>query len=116
MRRGRALLVDIMIDDKHRRDHAGRHPQQRDPTSSMSTASCMADAGRYACHLDKGMPFPGRETRTALHRRADREPCDRAAHWTAEDVERRMEFGLRCAYAHGVSAIRTISIPMRARW
>ncbi len=28
-------------------------------------------------------------------------------HWTKPDLQRRMEFGLRCAYAHGVSAIRT---------
>jgi cytosine/creatinine deaminase len=32
---------------------------------------------------------------------------DRAKYWHAEDVRRRMEFGLRCAYAHGVAAIRT---------
>jgi cytosine deaminase len=27
--------------------------------------------------------------------------------WTAPDLRRRMDFGLRCAYAHGVTAIRT---------
>jgi len=27
--------------------------------------------------------------------------------WTAPDLRRRIDFGLRCAYAHGVSAIRT---------
>lgn len=32
---------------------------------------------------------------------------DRIRHWHAEDVYRRMEFGLRCAEAHGVAAIRT---------
>jgi cytosine deaminase len=32
---------------------------------------------------------------------------DRTQRWTAEDVKRRMEFGLRCAYVHGVAAIRT---------
>lgn len=32
---------------------------------------------------------------------------DREAHWSATDVERRMEFALRCAYAHGTRAIRT---------
>ena len=29
------------------------------------------------------------------------------AYWTVPDLRRRMDFGLRCAYAHGVSAIRT---------
>ncbi|MFT4025675.1 MAG: cytosine deaminase [Novosphingobium sp.] len=33
--------------------------------------------------------------------------ADRKAHWTPEDMRRRMEFGLRCAYAHGVRAMRT---------
>ncbi len=32
---------------------------------------------------------------------------DREARWAAEDVRRRMEFGLTSAYAHGVVAIRT---------
>jgi cytosine deaminase len=32
---------------------------------------------------------------------------DRAANWSAADVATRMEFGLRCAFAHGTAAIRT---------
>ena len=32
---------------------------------------------------------------------------DREARWSAEDVRARMEFALRCAYAHGTGAIRT---------
>ncbi|HWK44587.1 MAG TPA: cytosine deaminase, partial [Stellaceae bacterium] len=32
---------------------------------------------------------------------------DRARHWTAADIERRFEFGLRCAMSHGTVAIRT---------
>ena len=32
---------------------------------------------------------------------------DRNRHWNAEDLYRRMEFGLKSAYAHGSSAIRT---------
>ncbi len=37
----------------------------------------------------------------------DATQADRAAHWRPPDLRRRMEFGLRCAEAHGVSAIRT---------
>jgi cytosine deaminase len=33
--------------------------------------------------------------------------ADREARWTADDVRRRMDFALRCAYAHGTAAIRT---------
>jgi cytosine deaminase len=32
---------------------------------------------------------------------------DRVAHWSAADVKKRMEFSLRCAYAHGTGLIRT---------
>ena len=33
--------------------------------------------------------------------------ADRNAHWNSADVRARMEFSLRCAYAHGTAAIRT---------
>ncbi|TMV48529.1 cytosine deaminase, partial [Thioclava sp. BHET1] len=33
--------------------------------------------------------------------------ADRAAHWAADDVRARMNFALRCAYAHGTGALRT---------
>lgn len=32
---------------------------------------------------------------------------DRQGHWNYEDIYRRFDFGLRCAYAHGTVAIRT---------
>ncbi|MBO6537975.1 MAG: cytosine deaminase [Rhizobiaceae bacterium] len=32
---------------------------------------------------------------------------DRESNWSARDVARRMDFALRCAYAHGTAAIRT---------
>ena len=32
---------------------------------------------------------------------------DRVNNWAAADVERRFDFALRCAYAHGTAAIRT---------
>ncbi len=33
--------------------------------------------------------------------------ADREANWSAEDVRRRMDFSLRCAFAHGTGALRT---------
>ena len=59
-------------------------------------------------HLDKGHIWPRARTAdggfwTALETvRRDRE-----ANWRAEDVARRMDFALRCAWAHGTSAVRT---------
>lgn len=32
---------------------------------------------------------------------------DRTTHWSADDVRQRMDFALRCAFAHGTRAIRT---------
>jgi cytosine/creatinine deaminase len=59
-------------------------------------------------HLDKGhiwprQPNPDGTFMGALNAVAD----DRAANWARHDVERRMEFALACAYAHGTAAIRT---------
>jgi len=59
-------------------------------------------------HLDKGHIVDrtrnpdGSFTGARLATRADR-----GKYWTEDDVRHRMEFGLRCAYAHGVAAIRT---------
>lgn len=59
-------------------------------------------------HLDKGhvvarTPNPDGTFTGALTATG----ADRAAFWTAEDIALRMNFALRCAYAHGVGAIRT---------
>lgn len=59
-------------------------------------------------HLDKGHIWPRAENPDgtfigALQAVHD----DREKNWTAGDVKRRFEFGLRSAYAHGTVAIRT---------
>ncbi|HEX4768813.1 MAG TPA: cytosine deaminase [Lichenihabitans sp.] len=59
-------------------------------------------------HLDKGHIWPRAPNPDGTRDRAiETVGADRAAHWTAEDVRARMEFGLACAYAHGTAAIRT---------
>jgi cytosine deaminase len=59
-------------------------------------------------HLDKGHIWPRKPNPTGDHPGAARATTeDRTARWTAEDVRRRMEFGLETAFAHGVVAIRT---------
>jgi cytosine deaminase len=105
-----AILVDIMIDDGR---VAAIVPAGTMPPGD---AAIVALDGRLVwptlvdmhTHLDKGhvvtrTPNPdGSFTNARLSTAADR-----VAHWRYDDVRRRMEFGLRCAYAHGVSAIRT---------
>jgi cytosine deaminase len=55
------------------------------------------------CHVVRRTPNPDGTFFGALTATG----ADRAAFWTAEDLAARMDFGLRCAYAHGVGAIRT---------
>jgi cytosine deaminase len=59
-------------------------------------------------HLDKGHIWPRAANPDGTFAGAlDTVAADRLAHWSAGDVAARMEFGLRCAYAHGARAIRT---------
>ena len=82
-------------------------------------------------HLDKGHIWPRAFNADGTHTSAVNAVMqDRSTNWSAEDVAARMEFSIRCAYAHGTVAIRThidslgnqldISWPvfreMRAKW
>ena len=82
-------------------------------------------------HLDKGHIWPRSPNPDGTFMGAlTTVGADRVANWTAVDVAERMDFSLRCAYAHGTRAIRThldaiapqdaISFPMfsdmRAQW
>ncbi|MCS6814489.1 MAG: cytosine deaminase [Cyanobacteria bacterium] len=59
-------------------------------------------------HLDKGHIWPRAANPDGTFASAMAAvQQDSEAHWTAEDVYRRMDFGLRCSYAHGTQAIRT---------
>jgi cytosine/creatinine deaminase len=58
-------------------------------------------------HLDKGHTVERSPNRDGTFQNARLAASADRPNWTAPDLRRRMEFGLRCAYAHGVSAIRT---------
>jgi cytosine deaminase len=59
-------------------------------------------------HIDKGHIWPRHPNPDGTHTGARvAVAADREAHWDADDVRTRMDFSLRCAYAHGSSAIRT---------
>ncbi|MFU8862678.1 MAG: cytosine deaminase [Rhodobacterales bacterium] len=59
-------------------------------------------------HLDKGHIWPRAANPDGSFDGAlSAVSADREANWSAEDVRRRMDFALRCAYAHGTTAIRT---------
>ena len=59
-------------------------------------------------HLDKGFIWARRPNPDGTFMGAlENAEADREANWSSEDVARRMDFGLRCALAHGTGAIRT---------
>ncbi len=66
---------------------------------------CFVDAHT---HLDKGHIAPRAPNPDGSFLGArETVAADRAARWSADDVRARMDFALRCAYAHGTAAIRT---------
>ena len=100
-------LVDIeIVDGRIASIAAAGEPRQ----GSMDLAGRMVLPAFVDCHthIDKGhiwprTPNPDGTFPSALEAAAR----DRAARWSAKDVERRMEFALECAYAHGTAALRT---------
>jgi cytosine deaminase len=66
---------------------------------------CFADVHT---HLDKGHIWPRTPNPDGTRPGAiSAVAADRAQSWSAGDVRARMDFALRCAYAHGTAAIRT---------
>ena len=59
-------------------------------------------------HLDKGHIWPRASNPDGTFMGAlNTVAIDRTENWSANDVKTRMEFSLKCAYAHGTRAIRT---------
>ena len=59
-------------------------------------------------HLDKGHIWPRRRNPDGTFMGAlQNVMADRDANWSAKDVRARMEFALKCAFAHGTRAVRT---------
>ena len=102
------VVCDLVIDDGKVADvtAAGSVAGELGPDLDRSLVlPGMLDAH---AHLDKGHIVPRAPNLTGdLAGAAEASAPDRAARWHAEDVRRRMEFGLQCAYAKGVVAIRT---------
>ncbi|KAL6782606.1 hypothetical protein ACKKBG_A07455 [Auxenochlorella protothecoides x Auxenochlorella symbiontica] len=63
-------------------------------------------------HIDKGHTCERSRNPDGSLTGADRSTAADAAFWDADDVRRRMEFGLASAHAHGTAALRTHLINM----
>ena len=131
---GRAGLIQVDIDIAEGKilaiTTAGSSPIHL-PTFDVERSMVVPGFVDMHTHIDKGHIWPrtpnpdGTFMGALLAVKSDREKA-----WSAEDVRRRMDFSLRCAYAHGTIALRThldsippqdaISWPlfaeMRAEW
>ena len=59
-------------------------------------------------HIDKGQIWQRAPNPSGTHTGARTAVmADREKHWSREDVAKRMDFALRCAFAHGTGALRT---------
>ncbi|VTU14746.1 cytosine deaminase [Variovorax sp. RA8] len=100
--------IDLLVDQGRVAaiEPAGTLPAELGPDLDAS----MVLPGLLDCHthLDKGHIWPRQANPTGDGAGASMATQrDRQARWHAEDVRRRMEFGLATAYAKGVVAIRT---------
>jgi cytosine deaminase len=101
--------VDLLIED-------GRLARIETPADARADGMAHVDLGGRQLwptlidihtHLDKGHTVArGPNSDGTFHNARLAAAADRP-NWTESDLARRMGFGLRCAYAHGVSAIRT---------
>ena len=133
----RTATGSSLVDICHRRRQVSRRiakPRSRRPRLDLGPLSagwCCRASSIATPTSTRATSGRARRTPTARFLSAlDAVGRDRVARWSAEDVERRMDFSLRCAYAHGTAALRThldslppqetISWPvfeeMRERW
>ncbi len=103
-----SALIDILLEN-------GRIAAIQPAASNGSNEGVDLD-GRHVwpllidahAHLDKGHTMGRAPDSGGTHPGARAATtADRLAHWNADDLLRRMEFGLATADAHGVAAIRT---------
>ncbi|WP_343035336.1 cytosine deaminase [Halovulum dunhuangense] len=79
-----------------------------DATLDMKGAIVLPCGVDMHTHLDKGHIWPRAANPDGSFMGALTTVAgDRAANWSADDVRRRMEFSLKCAFAHGTRAVRT---------
>ncbi|MBL8834106.1 MAG: cytosine deaminase [Rhodospirillales bacterium] len=102
------LDVDIAITDGRIADivPVGTIDPSRGP--DLRQASVWPTFADVHTHLDKGHIWPrAANPDGTFYGALTTVMADRQKNWSAADIEARFDFALRCAYAHGVSAVRT---------
>ena len=103
-----SALLDIVVErGRITTLHSSGHlPGDMPPVVDVGGRQVWATLIDMHAHLDKGQAIPRVRPDGTLEGGLRLTAEDRK-HWTAEDIRLRMNFGVRCAFAHGVSAIRT---------
>jgi len=102
------VLADIDVDNgRVKRIEAARAAESENTVdlAGRIVLPCFVDCHT---HIDKGHIWPRKPNPDGTFFGAlEAADADRTARWSTEDVARRMDFSLRCAYAHGTKALRT---------
>jgi cytosine deaminase len=101
--------VDLDIDDgRIRAVHPTETaPETTAPVVDLDNSQVWPGFVDLHTHLDKGHIWPRRENLDGTFMGARQAIRDERRYWSATDVAVRMDFSLRCAYAHGTVALRT---------
>lgn len=87
---------------------AGSSAAEDGPVLSLDGGIALPRLVDCHTHLDKGHIWPRRPNPDGSFAGAlAAAGADREANWSARDVRARMDFALRCAFAHGTAAVRT---------
>ena len=102
------LGLDIRIADGRLTDLAAHRPDHRS-AGRVDLAGGMVWSGfvDLHTHLDKAFTSPRRANQDGTLEGALAATAEDRPRWTPDDLRARMEFALRCAFAHGTMAIRT---------
>jgi cytosine/creatinine deaminase len=103
-----SVLLDIVVERGRITAVRPSDPFQGDtpPVVDVGGRQVWATLIDMHAHLDKGQVIPRLRPDGTLEGGLRLTAADRK-NWSAEDIRLRMNFGVRCAYVHGVSAIRT---------
>ena len=105
-----AVLCDVVVaDDRIERVAVAGEIGAQPGVAEMDLGGVIVFPGLVDAHvhLDKAHTWDRAPNRTATFMGALTTLGADSANWTAADLERRAEYSLRCAYAHGTSVVRT---------
>jgi cytosine deaminase len=104
------VLVDLLIDRASIAaiERAGAGVASPLPTLDLEGRQVWPTLVDMHAHLDKGHVVTRTENPDGSFAGArEATTNERTRYWTETDIRKRMNFALRCAYVHGVAAIRT---------